>query len=342
MNKFNIEYRKFTNDDFSFKPTCFKNEFPGQATVLIRHDQCGMILFENDLPHYYFHNIDQESSRWSGFIELGDQPFSLQKGVPNTDTAQNEPMSAYGVECNEPLTYGLHTLNGIEAKFTYNEDGCEFIEGKDGEVLHVKGEWFPYGLICHLGSEYNIPFMHLPVLLKGNYRGKPIEFLACIDRIFSPTGQESNVLTNATSYISSYCSGIRENGKREWFIGLICRKNGKGLGIYWLEDEEPVISDEVVNEGIWEKLPYVDDGTAVCVNNVWKFGGKEIHVIGKWGAKGFTAKPRFDRHGQSQMFGTWYEGTVPYQHKIWNTFNENMEAYVDSLRERGFMVKETI
>lgn len=339
MADYRIEYRPFTADDFSEEPNCFKNEFPGEQTTLFRHDNCGMILMENDRPNYYFHNLNWDSSRWSGIIRLGSSPLSLQEGVSLATTSQNDPLNPYHLILDSPVAYEVSTKSGIDMSFLYSEKGCIWKEGKDGAILNVNGEWFPYGLICHIGSEYNIPFMHLPVYVKGTYLGKPVEFLACIDRIFAPKGSEKKIMFNATSYISSYCSGIREDGRREWFIGLICHNNGHGLGVYWLEGEPPVIDDAVVNRGVWERLPYVDDGTVVCVNNLWEFGGREFHVIGKWGAKGFTKEPRFDRHGQSQMFGIWYEGKVPYRHKIWNTFNENMEAYADSMKQRGFTVK---
>lgn len=333
-----VEYRPFTNDDFSVAPKCFEGEFAGRETRLIRHDNCGMLLFDDDRPHYYFHNMDVETSRWSGFIRLGDGPFALQSAVEGATTAQNEPLDGYGVISTDPLTYGVKTTEGVPMEFTYNEQGCTWREGPDGSVLDVTGEWFPYGLITHLGSEYDIPFMHLPVLLNGTYLGKPIEFLACIDRIFSPAGEEGPVLARATRYISSYCAGVREDGRREWMLALSCHENGKGLGVYWLEGEEPLISEDVVNEGTWERLPYVDDDTVVCVDNVWRFGGKEFHVRGDWGAKGFTAAPRFDRHGQSQIFGTWHEGATPYAHRVWNTFSENMEAYASSMADTGFRV----
>lgn len=330
----NIEYRPFTDDDFSLSPKCFDNEFVNETTSLFRHDNCGMIN-TNDNHLYYFHNLDKTNSRWSGIIRLGDSPLDLQKEIADTNIAFDEPTTKYGLINDNPKTYGIRTTKGIPMEFEYNAKGCHLIESN---ILDVKGEWFPNGLVCHMGSEYNIPFMHLPVLLKGTYKGEPIEFLACIDRIFGPEGKEKEILVNATSYISSYCSGIRQDGRREWFMGLICHNNGYGLGVYWLENEEPIISDKVINEGIWQRLPYVNDDTVVCIDNVWKFGGKEFHVLGKWGAKGFTAKPRLDRHGQSQMFGTWYEGSVPYKHKIWNTFNENMEAYALDMKKRGFKV----
>ena len=188
MKDLKIEFRKFTNDDFSKTPKCFKQDYPELESRLIRHDNCGMILRENDRPHYYFHNMNEFSSRWSGFIRLGDGPLSLQEGVENTDTAQTDQLSTYGKVSDDPITYGVKTLSGINMEFTYNEDGCCLVEGENGSILDVKGEWFPFGLICHLGSEYNILFQHLPVHLKGTYQNKPVEFLACIDRIFLACG----------------------------------------------------------------------------------------------------------------------------------------------------------
>ncbi|MCR4854931.1 MAG: hypothetical protein K5908_02065 [Erysipelotrichaceae bacterium] len=335
-----IEYRKLRNDDFSPSPSCFREDIPGEEVRLIRHDNCGMLLFENRRPQYYFHNMNETSSRWSSFIELGEGPLSLQESVHDEDMAQNEETDSYHLISEDPVTYGIRTLSGKPMEFTYNEEGCIWKEGEGASILDVRGEWFPYGLICHMGSEYDIPFIHQPVHLKGTYEGKPVEFLACIDRIFSPMGQEDEIIRNATSYISSYCSGIREDGRREWFMALICRENGKGLGIYYIDKEEPVISGDVINEGIWQRLPYVDDDTVVSIDNVWRFAGKVFHVKGRYGAKGFTGRPRLDRHGQSQIFGTWYEGDTEYRHRIWNTFSENMDAYASSMKERGFRVKE--
>jgi hypothetical protein len=331
---YNIEFRKFEDDDFSNNPKCFQTDFDGGNARLIRHDNCGMILMGNDNPLYYFHNLDEYSSRWSGLIQLGDSPLSLQKSLGIKLCQKGLLSKPYGKTENNK--YAVESLEDNGFKFEYSKEGCHLI---DGNVLDVTGQWFPYGLICHLGSEYNIPFMHLPVHLKGTLLGKNVEFLACIDRIFAPNGQENEIIKNATSYISSYCSGIREDGRREWMMGLLCHENGKGLGIYWIDGEDPIITDEIVNEGIWERLPYVNDNTVVCIDNIWKFGGKEFHIKGKWGSKGFTDEPRFERHGQSQMFGTWYEGNEEYKHRIWNTFNENMDAYYESMIKRGFKVK---
>ena len=87
-------------------------------------------------------------------------------------------------------------------------------------------------------------------------------------------------------------------------------------------------------------LPYVDDGTCVFKDAIFRFAGKEIHFEGKWGTKGVRPEPRIEKHGQSQILGTWYEGSTPYKHKLSMTFSENMEAYDYKLEKMGFDVKD--
>ena len=100
-----------------------------------------------------------------------------------------------------------------------------------------------------------------------------------------------------------------------------------------------MLTDKVSMETEWKRLPYVDDGTCVYKNAVFRFAGKEFHFEGKWGTKGFTEKPRVEKHGQSQIFGTWYEGDTPYDHELSFGFSENMEAYDYKLEKLGFEVK---
>ena len=106
---------------------------------------------------------------------------------------------------------------------------------------------------------------------------------------------------------------------------------------YYIDGEEPILTDHVTMEAEWEHLPYVNDGTCVFKDAIFRFCGKEFHFEGKWGCKGFT--PRVEKHGQSQIFGTWYEGKIPYRHRVYLTFGENMEAYDVKLKELGFDVK---
>lgn len=140
----------------------------------------------------------------------------------------------------------------------------------------------------------------------------------------------------------SYYAGIRQDGRKECAYLNIHSRNGHGVAAYWLEGEEPVLTDEVTLECDWQRLPYAEPGddTLSYTNAVWRFAGKEIHFTGKWGSKGFTAQPRLSRVGQSQSFGSWYEGKTPYEHKLFHTINENMGANIESIRKMGFEAKE--
>jgi hypothetical protein len=326
-----IEFRPFALDDFSASPACFQKDFD-KPVRLFRHDYCAMLPG----PAYIFHNFDETQSRWAGMIDLGEGVFSLQKskGVLMNQTGKTTP---FALECDD--SFGMRSVEGIPFSFWTGPDGCRILEGEEGSILDVKGTWFENGLICHPDSEYGIPFMHLPALFEGTCLGKPVQFLGCIDRIFAPAGMEKSVLASATRYVSSYCSGILPDGRKEWFMGLLCHDNGKGLGIYWRQGEPAIITDNVFLEGQWERLPYVNDGTVLCPDAIWHLDDLEVHVHGKWGSKGFTDTPRLDRHGQSQMFGSWHAGKSEYKHILSNTFNENMEVYAQDMTRRGFQMK---
>ncbi len=86
------------------------------------------------------------------------------------------------------------------------------------------------------------------------------------------------------------------------------------------------------------RLPYVDDGTCIYEDATFSFAGKTLHFHGRVGLQGFTPKPRVEKHGQSQVFGTWYEGDEPYDHKLFFGFVENMEAYDKGSQAAGFDV----
>ena len=178
--------------------------------------------------------------------------------------------------------------------------------------------------------------------MTGTYEGKPIQALGCFDRLFAPNGDRGAIIGTATHYVWSYYAGIRQDGRKECAYLNIHSRNGHGVAAYWLEGEEPVLTDEVTLECDWQRLPYAEPGddTLSYTNAVWRFAGKEIHFTGKWGSKGFTAQPRLSRVGQSQSFGSWYEGKTPYEHKLFHTINENMGANIESIRKMGFEAKE--
>ena len=49
-------------------------------------------------------------------------------------------------------------------------------------------------------------------------------------------------------------------------------------------------------------------------------------------------KPVFDKKGQAEICGPWYEGKIPYEHTNYMSFNEVQEAYAGNLEKLGFQV----
>ena len=178
--------------------------------------------------------------------------------------------------------------------------------------------------------------------IMGLYENRPCLGLGEHDRLFIPSEVHGfDGITNAFGYFYMNMMGIREeDGRREQALISIDPYHGKNFCYYYIDGETPIFTDKAEMETEWTKLPYVDDGTCVYKDAIFRFGGKEFHFEGKWGSKGFTIKPRVEKHGQSQIFGTWYEGKTPYRHRLFMTFGENMEAYDYKLKELGFDVNE--
>ena len=106
--------------------------------------------------------------------------------------------------------------------------------------------------------------------------------------------------------------------------------------MYWLEGEEPVISEDVFLYAAWEKLPYTpdDDPTVAYKESVWRIGPKTIHYKGEWGSKGHTFEPRMKAIGFSHSgYGDWYEGETPYKHVRYHSLNENIGATKENFRD---------
>ena len=331
-----MEFVKVTGDIFAKAPYFFQNETDGYAE-LFRHDQLGMLHVEDDHPHYYFRNLNMDSTRWAGAIRPGDGPLATQTVMVDREIAQSIPATPYGPIEGEPFAYRMRTEDPNNL-YEWHEDYCHFVE--DG-ILDVKCKYFPYALVMHYDSPYKATFINLAIYGEGTYNGQKIKYMGCIDRVYAPKGRENEIIANATTYLNGYYSCIREDGRKEYFFGQINGdKNGEGAVGYYLEGEEPILSTEIYLDADWYKLPYVDDGTCVYTDGTWRFEGKEIHVKGLWGSKGFTPVPRVERHGQSQCFGTWHEGDVPYVQQNYCVFNESMEVYEERIRKMGFEIRK--
>lgn len=232
---------------------------------------------------------------------------------------------------DNPIKYALGTPEPyFEYCFT---DSHAYL--KESDFLDVEAEYFPFAVVDHSSIWNNVCPIYQTALLTGTYEGKKVQGLAHIDRSFKQHGNDEYSLLG---YIDNEYDGIREDGRKETAIIHIDTSTGKVFAYYWLEGEEPVVSDNVIMEAEWIRLPYCKDGTCVYKSAVYKFAGKEIHYTAKWGSKGFTAYPRLDKYGQSQTFGTWYEGKTPYKHKLYMTFVENQEAFDNNLQQMGFDV----
>lgn len=334
--------RRLTEDELDIAPKHYLRE-DGVQSVLCRHFNWILIFLDDDLenPIYYHRACELDHYRWGGIIKLGDSPISPQTEAHVNNLAQDDTTSVYRKISDNPVIY----QQGSEAPFTefsYWDGHCHI---KEGNVLDLEGEFWPYALVADKESVFHSEYYILPIYFTGTYEGKQVRALGNIDRFFAPADKEltDQALKPGEYYTMGVYSGIRKDGRREACVGYIQGgKNGKGCAYYWLEGEELICSDEVYMETEWVRLPYLpkEDPTRTYKNIVWKFAGKEIHCNGKWGSKGFTASPRVSKVGYSHMFGPWYEGDTPYEHDVYFTFNENLSATYENLKEAGFKVEE--
>ena len=340
MKKIGVEFRKLTEDDLSIKPACFKKD--GDVELLRHLNWCILYPKDDSVPHYYMRNMEPDYYRWGGIIRLGPTPLSYQTSAHHADIAQRETKtSLYHKASDDPVVYEMKSEKPL-TDFKYTEEKAYW---KEENILNVVAEYFPYAIIVHPDSPQKICYWVQPSVISGSYEGKEIMTLGCNDRFFTPRDEEArkkaleNVLKH---YIWSYYIGIREDGRKELAYLNICEHNGKGVGIYWLEGEEPIMSDEIFLEAEWHRLPYApkEDTSVTFTNAVWKFAGKEIHFQGKWGAKGHTPQPRLNTIGLTHCYGIWYEGKEPRNYKCQHAANECSGATVEVIKEMGFSISE--
>ncbi len=321
-------------------PEVFDTDFDGHAVMSLA-DVIGMIFPNGDVtkkPMLYVRHTDmiKNEFRFGNLVELGDDYLSPQKFVYHEEEVAQAgvAITPYHKLADEEHVYAFGSESPA-TEFKFSED---YYTAKEGDFFNIKGELWPNAIYEH-GSMYN----HVSTIIQaasyiGVMDGKPVMGVGEHDRLFIPSETHGfDGITNDFGYFYMNMMGIREDGRREQ--ALISLENcGKIFAYYYIDGETPIFSDHVTMEADFVHLPYVDDGTCVYKDAVFKFCGKEFHFEGKWGSKGFTAKPRVEKHGQSQIFGTWYEGKVPYKHRLYMTFGENMECYDEKLKEKGFDV----
>jgi len=336
-----VTLNKLTSEDVSsITPEFFKNDFDEYPTMALT-DFIGMIFPDGDTnkkPYFYIRHIDMKKHvfRFGNIVELGDDFLSPQKGVINVDKfAQGGvPVTPYG-SFNDGTNFTGFQSDEPKSEFRFNENSYYV---KEGDFFLLKGEHWPLAIREHK-SMYNGNSTYIQAathsgMLNGNFFVGVGEH----DRLFVSDKLDGFDSISATlGYIYMNMIGIREDGRKEQVL-ISIDNSGKVLGYYYIDGETPIITDQVTMEADWYRLPYVDDGTCVYKDAVFKFCDKEFHFEGKWGSKGFTPSPRVEKHGQSQVFGTWYEGKKPYRHKVFMTLGENMEAYDYKLEKAGFNI----
>ena len=332
MTNSNIEFKKYTLEDIGRKPKCFDNDRDGHGKLALV-DMYGFLFPDglDEKPIWFIRHCNPDSVRFGGFHRPGDGYLSVQTPLHLNDIAQKDtPVTGYN-RINEKC-YGISAKEPF-FEYKFYEDHLTY---KETDILDLKAKLFPYAIFKHADDTIITSQITQSCIYDGYYEGKKVKGIGNFELIYVPEN-ENRKLNDFFSYIYAYDVGIREDGRKE--ISMIhLSLSGKSCGFYWLEGEEPIISNDVEMEANWVRLPYVDDGTCIYKDATWRFGGKEIHFTGKWGAKGLTSYPRIELHGQSQVLGAWYEGSKPYKHKISMTFHENMDVYFDKLKDAGFTV----
>lgn len=324
-----------------FREPAYDNAFDGHGTLGLI-DSYAMFFPEANIdnkPIYYFRHYDVAKNyyRFGNFMDLGEDVLSPQKGVLHGDQVAGPETSVvrYHKISDDPLCFSYSSSDKLVDYKFYSDH----IDIKEGNFLDVTATPLPIAIYDHNSVFQNTGVVFQPLLYKGTMDGKPTVGLGEVERMFfheDITGFDNVPM----GYVCVTGSGIRHDGRIEaTLLSIAINPTGKNFAYYFLEGEEPVISDVITMTANWEHLPYVDDGTCVFKDAVFEFGGKKINFLGKWGTKGFQPEPRIERHGQSQAVGSWFEGDEPYEHRLYVGFAESMEAYDKVLTDLGFDVK---
>ncbi|MBR0474779.1 MAG: hypothetical protein IJJ19_07220 [Erysipelotrichaceae bacterium] len=339
MKNLPFEVRKLKADDLDIKPQVFATDGYPQ---LVRHFNWGMIFKPGcEKPGYYMRSMTRTGYRSGTVCVLGDSPLEGQSPSPYFDrmAQKMETEEPYRKVCDDPVTF-MHNSKEPFTEFIYTEDGASW---KESDVLDLKVEYFPFAFFAHEDSILGHGYMQQHLLYTGTFDGQPVRSLGCIDRVYMKADSLEHLKQDTDNIFIAFTfmSGIRKDGRKECAWVGVHKENGNGMAYYWLEGNEPVLSDEVYLEADWQQYPYAkDDPTVAYTNATWKFGGVTLHTNCKWGSKGHTQTPRLSLVGFSQTYGTWYEGDEPYEHEIYHLLCENHSATVENTVKAGFKVKE--
>lgn len=336
-NKGYFEIRERCEDDFKIKPEIFKNDLDDNAKLVLL-DPYGMLFIDGNVdkkPLYYMRHALINENRFGGVINLGDTFLDYQISGDTKSFFQRGPIDHIYTKLddeNGEFVYGSGTDNPYSC-FRYYKDHARWVEG---DVLDLNAKHIGKTIIDHQAAFSNLPEIFNACLIEGVYKGQKVKGLGQWARNYQLSSKNENILSNL-GYITLDMSGIREDDTFERCFVAIDQTGSVGA-FYYRDNCEFITSNEVEFEADWYRLPYVDDGTCVFGDATIRFKDKVFHFKAKWGTKGVTEKPRLEKHGQSHVLGTWYEGEKEYKHKIFFTFSENMEAYDYKLEKMGFKV----
>lgn len=333
------EIRKLEADDLSLAPRCFQHE--GKPTnVAFRRMHYLMFFVEGEeTPYYYARNNDLVNTISGGIVRLGDGPLAVQIPGHCRDLADHSaPVTPYVKSSEEPVAY----TRGSETPFSkqvYCPDHAIF---QETDVLDIRCEYWPVGLFTHTGFMSN-EYIYQAFTVTGTYEGKKIYGIGQFDGVYCDPEHVREAYADIIDYaLCGIYSGIRKDGRREFFYGQVHKDTQRGCVAYWLEGEEPIVCNDAVLEAEFGRLTYLpeEDPTCACTKASWKFAGKEIQFEAKWGARRFSDDPIHDKVGHSNSFGTWKVVGEECEYDMIHTFSESTIATVEKLTALGLKVTE--
>jgi hypothetical protein len=181
--------------------------------------------------------------------------------------------------------------------------GFRWMEGNGGSILNVRGQHMPRVAVTNPPGMWGPYFSAPGAICQGTYLGQPVWYLGGWDHAYNIA------LLGATLQFPFYqaCvgAGIHPNGQREMFAVYQqgnSAATSTGFGIYFKEGHEPIISENVQQEGVWVQLD-TDHSKIAAKEMTWRFDqdGRqaEIHMESQYTTTNGA--------GNGEIFGTWHE-----------------------------------
>lgn len=322
-----VEAIKLTKSDIGIMPDRFQKN--GEVRKLVAGWNWAWYQEDREKPpiHYLREFHPDGFSANYGIIRLGDSVLKDKVGLEHYFKMSPESASLYEID-KGVYDYAQKSSDGlVECHFSEN---TAYI--REGDILDLHYEYFPYAMLVNENGALGSNYIHQHALIRGTYEGKEVRMLGGWDRTYGGfTSLEQGNLFAGMSF-----AGIRENGCRE--SGFVAKVGNRGIGFFYRDGEEPVVSSEVTMEATWKLVPYVKGRKLYVYDEaVFRFGGKEIHYHAKWGFIGQNYAIH-EESSMSQSSGKWYEGQTPYKFKDSFVFAECHNAHKECIEAAGFQI----